>query len=73
MDETFSNSAYMTYLGIAALLGRIAGRARLSDGGPEECLDRAFADVNRIMASRDSGQCFKKTHDGGYAMFERDR
>lgn len=70
MDEKLNNSAYMTYLGLACLLGRIAGRSRLSSDD-KQALERAFADANRIMTGRGSEQEFKKTHDGGYSLFEK--
>lgn len=70
MDEELNNSACMTYLGLACLLGRIAGRARLNRDD-EEVLERAFADANRIMTARYSEQVFIKTHDGGYSLFEK--
>jgi hypothetical protein len=65
----FGPSGYMKYLGLASLLGRIAGKARLSSDD-EEVLERAFGDVNDVLRERGSSLSFKKTHDGGYSLFD---
>lgn len=70
MADFDNNAAYMKYLGLASLLGRIAGRVR-QNNEDREILARAFADVNEVMASRNSEQVFKKTHDDGYSLFEK--
>jgi hypothetical protein len=69
-DPNFYKVDYLSYLALAGLLGRVAGRARLTSED-EDILTRAFDDVNEIMRDRGSEQEFKRTHDDGYAMFER--
>lgn len=64
---TFDNEAYMYYVGLASLLGRLVKPANDED---REVLARAFGNVNEVMAARRSPRRFRLCHDGGYVIFE---
>ena len=64
---TFDNEAYMYYVGLASLLGRLVKPRNDED---VEVLERAFGNVNEVMAARGSLRRFRRCHDGGYAIFE---
>jgi hypothetical protein len=58
----------MQYLGAMVLLGRLTKKLSQDD---QDCVDRAFADINKIMEELESEYVFKRCIPEGYGLFSR--
>lgn len=63
---------YRNYLGVLALLGRVAEHVPLADIAERTNLDQAFVDANEILRRKAGDVYFEKSSRGGYSMFDGD-
>ena len=69
--EALNQRIYMQYLGVLALLGRIAGRARVSND-ERGLIEQAFVDANVVLRHKGSEMYFERCSGGGYSTFFRE-
>jgi hypothetical protein len=61
---------YRNYLGVLALLGRLAELVPKNDFSARHDLEGAFIDANEVLRRKDGDVFFERSSRGGFSMFD---